>query len=251
MDARLERVEAEAFASLAESAGLPVLRVADGVCTAAPIAPANSLLNRVTGLGAADDDSLAKIDAFYRANGIARYVVATAAPDLLERLHSRGFELRNAWMTFRRGTSEPQRTDTELRLEPARGAEFAAIVGPVSGMSAEVSALFGALAGRDGWHCLVAWDGDEAVGCGALFVHEGAGWLGAAGTLPAHRGKGAQGALLAARIALAGGLGLDLLTTETGERRNDESDISYRNILRAGFEEAYLRPNLVSPDAPG
>jgi GNAT superfamily N-acetyltransferase len=249
VDARLERVEAEAFASLAESAGLPVLRVADGVCTAAPIAPSNPLLNRVAGLAAADDDDLAEIDAFYRANGIARYVVAAAAPDLAERLHERGFELRNAWMTFRRGMSEQPRRDTALRIEPARGAEFAAIVGPVSGMPADVSALFAALAGRDGWHCLVAYDGDEPVGCGALFVHEGAGWLGAAGTLPEHRGKRAQGALLAARIALARELGLDMLTTETGERRNDETDISYRNILRAGFEEAYLRPNLVSPGA--
>jgi GNAT superfamily N-acetyltransferase len=250
MDARLEGVEAEAFASLAESAGLPVLRIAGGVCTAAPIAPANSLLNRVNGVADASDDELAEIAAFYRANGVDRYIVAPPQPELADRLRARGFELRNRWMTFRRDVAAPPPSaSTALQIETARGDEFAAIVGPVSGMPADVSALFGSLVGRDGWHCLVACDGTEAVACGALFAHEGAGWLGAAGTLPAHRGKGAQGALLAARIALAQELDLDVLTTETGERRDDASDISYRNILRAGFEEAYLRPNLVSPES--
>ena len=207
------------------------------------------LLNRVTGLGAADDAALAEIDAFYRAHGIPRYTVAAATPALAERLHDRGFALTNTWMTFRRGTGDPPTVQTTPRIEAANGSDFAAIIGTVSGMPANVFAVFGSLPARDGWHCLVASDGDEPFACAALFVHEGAGWLGAAGTLPGHRGKGAQGALLAARIALAQDLGLDVLTTETGERRNDESDISYRNILRAGFEEAYLRPNLVSADA--
>ena len=64
---------------------------------------------------------------------------------------------------------------------------------------------------------------------------------------PEHRGKGAQTALLAARIERARTLGLAALTTETGERLPDRPSGSYRNILRAGFVEAYLRPNLVSP----
>ena len=53
------------------------------------------------------------------------------------------------------------------------------------------------------------------------------------------------------RIALARKLGLDVLTTETGEQRADIRNVSYRNILRAGFDEAYLRPNLLSPPADG
>jgi hypothetical protein len=35
--------------------------------------------------------------------------------------------------------------------------------------------------------------------------------------------------------------------TETGERVPDKPSDSYRNILRAGFHERYLRQNYLSP----
>jgi GNAT superfamily N-acetyltransferase len=88
-----------------------------------------------------------------------------------------------------------------------------------------------------GWTCLLALDGDEPAGAAGLYAAGGAAYLGLAGTLPEHRGKGAQNALLAARIRRAAELGCDLLTTETGERRDDRPSNSYRNILRAGFTE--------------
>jgi GNAT superfamily N-acetyltransferase len=98
-----------------------------------------------------------------------------------------------------------------------------------------------------GWHCFVAYDGDEAAGAGALYVHDGIGWLGVAGTAPEHRRKGAQNALLAARLAAGSELGVRAFTTETGERLAERPSNSYRNILRAGFEEQYVRPNLLAP----
>jgi GNAT superfamily N-acetyltransferase len=255
---RLELVEAEAWASLTEAAGLPVLRVGRAVCIAAPVAPRNTLLNRVTGLGVADpvgDDDLAEIDAFYRTHGVPQYVVAfapAAGPDLAGRLRERGFETGHAWMKFRRGAGAPPSTSTALRLEAnAPGEHFAAVIGAVSGMPPDVAQFFSPLSGQEGWHCFVGYDGDEPVACAALFAHDGVGWLGAAGTLPDQRGKGAQSALLAVRIALARELGLDVQTTETGEQRADIPNVSYRNILRAGFDEAYLRPNLLSPPADG
>jgi GNAT superfamily N-acetyltransferase len=68
-------------------------------------------------------------------------------------------------------------------------------------------------------------------------------YLSFAGTLPEHRGKGAQNALLAARIRRAAGLGCDVVVTETGERRGDRPSNSYRNILRAGFTEDAVTAN--------
>ena len=47
------------------------------------------------------------------------------------------------------------------------------------------------------------------------------------------------------RIADAGAAGCETLFVETGERVPNRPSASYRNILRAGFEEAYLRPNWV------
>ena len=52
-----------------------------------------------------------------------------------------------------------------------------------------------------------------------------------------------QRALLRRRILDAADAGCRTLFVETGERVPDRPSASYRNILRAGFEEAYLRPN--------
>ncbi len=78
---------------------------------------------------------------------------------------------------------------------------------------------------------------------GGLYSADGVGYLGFAGTLPEHRGRGAQSALLAERIRRAGELGCDVLVTETGERRDDRPSNSYRNILRAGFAEVAVTAN--------
>ena len=50
-----------------------------------------------------------------------------------------------------------------------------------------------------------------------------------------------------ARIEKARELRLRRLTVETGERIEGRPSTSYRNILRAGFAETYLRANWRSP----
>jgi GNAT superfamily N-acetyltransferase len=114
-------------------------------------------------------------------------------------------------------------------------------------MPDELAAWWAAAPGAPGVHCFVAYDGPEPAAAALLFVAGRTGWLGAAGTRPRFRRRGGQGAVLAARIRAAAELGLEALATETGERLPDRPSNSYRNILRFGFEEAYLRPNLVSP----
>jgi len=107
----------------------------------------------------------------------------------------------------------------------------------------EAAPWLDALAGRPDWHVFAAYDGERAVGGGALFASDGTGWLGIAGTLPEARGRGSQGALFAARIERARELGLELLVTETGVPRGGEPGPSYRNMLRVGFGPTYVRPN--------
>ena len=253
MDAGLELAEAAAYGALFESAGLPVLRIGGAVCTVARFVPDNPMLNRVTGLGLdgpADDGELDEIESFFAAHG-TRYAVAvspSAPPDLGRRLRERGFADGYAWMKFRRGVDEPQTAGTALRVvQVSDGTDFGPIVSAAFGLPAAVAGMFEHLPELAGWHCFVAYDGDSPAGVAAMFAHEGIGWLGAAGTVEQHRGKGAQTALLAARIRRARELGLDAVTTETGERTADRPSASYRNILRAGFAEAYVRPNLVLP----
>ena len=92
-----------------------------------------------------------------------------------------------------------------------------------------------------------AWAGDEPAGAGALHLDGEAAWLGVGATRPQFRRRGAQAAVLAARIDAARAAGATMLATETGERVPDQPSTSYRNILRAGFREAYVRANWRSP----
>ncbi len=246
---REERVALESYRGLSEvvheAAGVVVLTV--------PQAPGIPMLNRVVGLGVdgpateeALDAALAVVPA-----GVTYYVAV--APGALPLhvpgwLEARGLEQGWGWMSFRRNPADPPRIETSLRLARVESREeaeaFARIQRVAYGLPEALEPLL-AQAPERGWECWIALDGDEPAGGGALFVLEGAAYLGFAATLPEHRGKGAQGALLAHRIARAGELGCDLVLTETGERRDDRPSNSYRNILRAGFEEVAVTANWV------
>lgn len=231
------------------AAGLPVTRIAGAVCFAAPGIP-DIQLNRVAGLGVErdpTDDELDEIEAFFRSHR-SRFAVSLAATELRPRLLERGYTPGYAWMKFRRDAAPAVMPATDLTVQTTTDGEtFGRIVATAFGMPG-ASAMFDGLAGRPGWTLFLARAGEDPAGAAALFVEEGVGWLGIAGTLPAHRGKGAQNALIAARIERGRELGAHIFTTETGESQADRPNGSYRNILRAGFEEAYLRPNLLSPE---
>ena len=103
-----------------------------------------------------------------------------------------------------------------------------------------MAAWSASLVARDRWRAYGAFDGDALVGVGALFVEGDVGWLGLGGTLPFHRGRGAQGAVMARRIKDAIAVGCTSIATETGilpGRANPSLD----NMLRCGFEVAYER----------
>jgi GNAT superfamily N-acetyltransferase len=246
---REERVALESYRGLSEvahdEAGVVVLTV--------PEAPGIPMLNRIVGLGVdgpateeAVDAALAVIPA-----GVTYYVAV--APGALPLhlpgwLEARGLEQGWGWMSFRRSPASPPQAESSLRLArvESRGeAEaFARIQRVAYGLPEPLEPLLAQAPDR-GWECWIALDGDEPAGAGALFELEGAAYLGFGATLPEHRGKGAQGALLAHRIARAGELGCDVVLTETGERRDDLPSNSYRNILRAGFEEVAVTANWV------
>jgi GNAT superfamily N-acetyltransferase len=200
-------------------------------------------LNRILGLERLDQlDALAPL---YEGNPF--WVSLDPAAGLDAALLERGFAADYPWQKFER---EPGRVSAETSLRVDETDEpFGDVFARAYGMPAAFASWIGRLPGRPGWHCLAAYDGDEPVATGALFVTGEIGWLGMGATLPSHRGRGAQNALLAARITLAAELGLELVVTETGAPRDGQAVPSYRNILRAGFRETYLRPNYASPAA--
>jgi GNAT superfamily N-acetyltransferase len=246
---REERVALDAYRGVSE-----VVHEAGGVVVlTVPQAPGIPMLNRVVGLGVdgpateeAVDAALALIPA-----GVTYYVAL--APGALPLhlpgwLEARGLEQGWGWMSFRRSPADPPPVETSLGLRrvesPADADAFARIQRVAYGLPEALEPLL-AEAPQRGWECWLALDRDEPAGAGALFVREGAAYLGFGATLPEHRGKGAQGALLAHRIARAGELGCDIVLTETGERRDDLPSNSYRNILRSGFEEVAVTANWV------
>jgi GNAT superfamily N-acetyltransferase len=125
-------------------------------------------------------------------------------------------------------------------------ATFGAIVTEGFGLPPAFVEWLQALPGRDGWHCLLVRVDGEPAAAGVLFTRGDVGWLGLGATRPELRGRGGQGALLRRRAEIAQEHGVSVLFTETGECVPDRPSGSYRNILRAGFAEEYLRPNHVA-----
>ena len=153
-------------------------------------------------------------------------------------------------MKFSRGAEPPPPVDTALRVEHVgsdHGADFGEVVAAGYELDPFTAAWLAELP-RTSWRCYVAYDDDDPAGAAALYMLDGVGYLCFAATRPEHRRKGAQSALLAARIRDAVEAGCTQLFTETGERIPLKPSNSYRNILRFGFAEDYLRPNYLSPE---
>jgi GNAT superfamily N-acetyltransferase len=217
-------------------------------------APGSPMLNRVVGLGVDVPATEELLDAAIAELGDATFYVAVA-PDarpasLTEWLRERGFEAGWGWMQFERGPEPAPPASTELAVReigPDLGAAFARVQRIAYGLPEAVEPWLATLPGTAGWACWLAFAGDEPAAAGALYAERGACYLGFGATLPEHRGKGGQGALFAARIERAQKLGCTLLTTETGERRDELPSNSYRNILRFGFREQVVVANWVKP----
>lgn len=246
---RIASAAAQAYRALApqsgEVAGATVLRV--------PEAPDSPMLNRIVGLGVAEpatenilDEALSALDA-----GTTYYVALAPGAEpaaLPDWLRARGLEPGWGWMLFARGTDDIPAPRTVLRIaevdSDADRRAFARVVRASYGLPEAVEPLL-ARADAAGWECWLACDGDDAVGAAASYVAGEIAYLGLAGTLAEARGKGAQSAFLATRIRRAAQRGCEVVVTETGERRPGRPSRSYRNIVRAGFEEVAVTANWV------
>lgn len=94
----------------------------------------------------------------------------------------------------------------------------------------------------DGMTRYLAERAGEPAGGGSLRLADGIAQLCGAATLPAHRRRGVQTALLAERLAAAARAGCDLavVTTQPGSK-------SQENVRRRGFALLYTRAVLVRP----
>lgn len=96
--------------------------------------------------------------------------------------------------------------------------------------------------GSDGMQLFGAWDGDQMVAAASQFIWEDVAVLNSGVTLPSHRARGAQSALIVSRAAAAADAGCRWLVTQTGKVDPGATNPSTSNVTRAGFATLYARP---------
>jgi hypothetical protein len=207
-----------------------------------PIAPRTANIAHLRGLPAGmEPGGLAHLVGVFGQAGVERFSVSlTPGPDMDEirrRLVAAGFKPRGAKQAVLLRDARPPANLTgafEVReLGPdevrARAALKAMLYWP------EAHESFIATAGVEGFSHFMAFSGDEAAAVGALAVKDAFGCLMLAATAHGFRGRGAQQALIGARIAKGIALGCERFVSETEQVLVP----SYRNLRRAGFELAY------------
>ncbi|MFO0553933.1 MAG: hypothetical protein U0271_36465 [Polyangiaceae bacterium] len=257
-----DRAEAEAWTDLFAAAAPPFAAAvglsastSGGATVLLAAKIPEPLFNRAIGLGneaPATEDELDAVLQLARARGPSRFWVhvgRAAQPDALARwLEARGLvaPARATWAKVVRRREPPPVVSTDLAVrvvEPSERADLGAVIAAAHGMPPPMAPWVAALAGRPRWTAYGAFDGSTLVGGGLVFVSGPRAWLGLGGTAVSHRRRGAQGAVMAARIAHALEAGAHLTVTETGEPKASEENPSLRNMARCGFVKVDSRRN--------
>lgn len=269
-----ERVEAESYAAFEDNAsaaakaalGMRQLRIGGGVALAVPVDP-TGYWSRAVGLGFTEPitgELLEQVIDFYREQGmsatslpIAPRVVPPDWDDIRAKLNIS--EPATAWVklggdlaimaeTVTLQGGAPAYLDRGLRLETVtadRAREWATMTWEVffgSAIEHQVEMGVGSVGSR-GWQMFAVLDGDDIVAGGGLHVVGGAAHLFGGATMPHARRRGAQSALIAARVLAAQAAGCDWLVAEAVAEGPGEHNPSLHNMLRAGMSARYERPN--------
>lgn len=199
-------------------------------------------------------DDVDKVVRLYADAGVQRYFVQLhpqASPKALDSwLTQHGLEQTRGWMMFQRGREVPEVASTSLTVREAKADDaeaFARIACDAFDLGDIAMPWLAALVGRPGWHVYMSFDEDKAAGTGVVYVEDDLAYFSFGATAPAYRGRGSQSALLRARVVAALDLGCRTMATCTGEAVPGDPQHSYKNIMRTGFRERYVRRNFVYP----
>ena len=101
--------------------------------------------------------------------------------------------------------------------------------------------LFAQTIGKPGWRHYLAAINNKSAAIAALYSGSKIASLALAGTIPEFRGAGAQTALIQRRLNDALELGCEMAVVETAEDTPERPSISFKNLIKCGFEIAYER----------
>ncbi len=178
---------------------------------------------------------------------VSPYATSATGEEVSALLEARGLTRHpRSWVRFVReaGAAPEARSDFVIRkARPEEALRVDEIVRTAFELPEAARGLYAAVVDRPRWHVFVAEDRATLVGAAALFVEGDVGWCAFGCVLEEARRRGGQSALLAARIDLARALGCRVLFSETGEAVPGDPQHSYKNLLKSGFREAFVRPN--------
>lgn len=204
--------------------------------------------------GPVEEDEIARMEDFFNSRGAATNVELCPYADLsiIEIFNKRGYgmiEVSNVLVRPLMPEDAKQSFDGVVSVrhpEPHEAHQWAEAVArgfiPEGELPQSLIDLFiTSLNSKTGVYFLAEIDGQIAGG-GVLVMHNGVASFGGASTLPAFRNRGAQTALMRARLAYAveHSCGLAMVTTMPGTA-------SQRNAERRGFRVVYTRSKLNKP----
>jgi ribosomal protein S18 acetylase RimI-like enzyme len=226
---------------------LRIERFGAAIAPASPTQPELDFVNRIEGFGIGDVARLDQILDFYGSLGIDPWL--ELAPEagveeigtMLARagarivgfhavLYARPRRAPSGAVDVRRTGGTEGEAAARILLE---GHAVPEVLRPTHG-----SALAAAVEQAEG-SLYVATVGGLRAAAAVLTIADGIGYLANAATLPAFRRRGCQRALIAARVADAADAGCDLVTSGA-----EFGSYSQRNLERAGFRLAYMKPVL-------
>ena len=226
-----------------------VQRIADGRMSIAPMDTgwypsqnANDVHHIGVG-GLASEEIIDEIIASYCDAGVSRFFFYLS-PSLQRRaiegwLKSRGMSRAITMPMLSRGTESVPDVPTKLRVRRVDASDRVTVEPYLKQVEDDHrAAVHTEILGHDGFATFVAFDRDTPVADSLVSVFGGIGYLGHARTLESHRNQGAQSAMIAARIGYAQEQDCRRVISETYRFAKP----SYTNLVRCGFEEAFVRP---------
>jgi len=238
--------------SFAEQVGASVHHFGDVTNIALRELP-GALFNQAIGLGIyqpakeQDIDVLISLLQQYANPAWAISLAQGAQPaELPEWLEKKGLKLQLAGLArfWRDPVPAPEikSTLTVRKVGPELAERFSEVITEGFGFPPHFRQWFTHLIDIKSWHSFLAYEGEDAIATGSMYIDNDLVWFGCGTTLEAHRSKGAQNLLLAHRIEQALKAQVRGMLIDTGHPgEGNPIGGSYRNILRAGFELSYVQ----------
>ncbi|WP_419702943.1 GNAT family N-acetyltransferase [Promicromonospora sp. NFX87] len=248
--------ESQAPEPARQGLGIATARIGGGVVLAASNDP-YKYWNKALGFGFAEPVTRSLMDqvvGFYREHGAPMAVIQIAPSvlpedwDEISAIH--GLQAGGHWAKLAAPIQETRANAlTDLRVgpvEPSDAAEWASAVNRSFGMYDErVDTMIAQSVHNPATRPFAAWDGDQIVAGANLYLHGSVASLNSGATLPTHRRRGAQSALIAARLEAAREAGAAWVVGEAVLPEPGQSNPSLDNQIKAGLAVRYHRQNWI------